>query len=135
MQSHRIRSRRSALRVLVGLLFALGMLAGATATAIAAPAPHAASAHHAVSARVNATTSAFLAYPLSDFRGNPTNINGCGSHNLPARIGSYQWTARGQSGDMYNCLNEACHVNFVLPSDQNASQSTGVGWKSMLIVC
>jgi hypothetical protein len=120
--------------VLAGTLFALGMLAGSASTALAAPGPHPVSAHHAVS-EIAAPTSSFVAYTGQDFTGNAHDIGGCGPHNLPLPIRSYKWFARGQSGRMYNCTNEACAVNFVLPSNQNASSTTGVGWRSMFIVC
>jgi hypothetical protein len=144
MLPHRIRSRRPALRVLAGMLVALGVLAGSASTAVAAPSPHAVSAvsaHHTVSARQDiavfpdAPTSSFVAYTGQDFTGTAHDISGCGGHNLPLPVGSYKWYARGQSGRMYNCRNEACRTNYVLPSNENASSSLGVGWKSMFIVC
>lgn len=140
MLSHGFRGGRSALTVLAGLLFAVGAFAVSASTAVAAPAPHAVSAHHAVSARAVisvplAPTSSFVDFSGHDFTGTAHDISGCGVHNLPLPVGSYEWFARGQSGRMYNCTNAACAVNFVLSSNQNASQSTGVGWKSIFIVC
>lgn len=82
MVSHRIRSRWPALKVLAGMLFALGLLAGSASTAGAATG-HAASAHHAVSARVDtavsrAPTSSFVAYTGQDFTGRSHDVHGCG---------------------------------------------------------
>jgi hypothetical protein len=122
---------------MAGVLFALGAFAVSASAAVAAPAPH---AHHAVSARAvmvapRAPTSSFVAFTGHDFTGTAHDISGCGLHNLPLPVGSYKWFARGQSGRMYNCRNAACAVNFVLSSNQNASQTTGVGWRSLFIVC
>jgi hypothetical protein len=36
---------------------------------------------------------------------------------------------------MYNCASAGCAANFVLASNENASQTTPVGWKSIDIVC
>jgi len=80
-------------------------------------------------------TSSWVVYSGTSFTGTARDIHGCGVHNRPYPVNSYKWFARGQSGRMYNCFNAACAVNFVLSSNQNASQSTPVGWRSIFIVC
>jgi hypothetical protein len=145
MLSHRLRRGRPGLTVLAGALATLGAVgafAVSASSAVAAPARPAVSApaRHAPSAPAamavfRAPTSSFVAFTGHDFTGTAHDISGCGLHNLPLPVGSYKWFARGQSGRMYNCRNAACAVNFVLSSNQNASQSTGVGWKSLFIVC
>jgi len=134
MRSHRIRSGRSALRMLAGASLALGVLAGSAATAFAATAPHAAPArtHSAVP---NAPTSSFVTYTKSNYRGKSHNITGCGGHNLPLPIKSYSWTGDGQNGLMYNQKHEAGKVVFTLHGNQNTKSPHGVGWKSILINC
>jgi hypothetical protein len=146
MLSHRFRGNRPALTMLAGVLAtfaALGAFAVSSASsAMAAPTGHAVSApaRHVVSAPTRvlvpaAETSSFVAYSGTSFTGTARDINGCGTHNMPFAVKSYQWIARGQSGRMYNCTNAACAVNHVLGSGSNSSQSTPVGWKSVFIVC
>jgi hypothetical protein len=117
MLSHQFRIGRSALAVMLAAIGALAMLAVSGPSASAAE------------------TSIFIAYPQTGFGGNPVDINGCGGHNLPTTVNSYQWVARGQTGYMYNQTNEQGVIETTLSSDQDASQKTHVGWKSIFIVC
>ncbi len=117
MLSHQFRSGRSALAV---TLAAIGMLATLAVSGSSANA---------------AQTSIFIAYPQTNFNGTPHDISGCGGHNLPATVNSYQWLARGQTGYMYNEVNEQGKIQTTLSSNQDASQKTHVGWKSIFIVC
>ncbi|HEX6468293.1 MAG TPA: MiAMP1 family antimicrobial peptide [Streptosporangiaceae bacterium] len=88
-----------------------------------------------VSPAAAAETSIFIAYSKPGHTGTQRNINGCGPHNMPYPVGSYEWVARGQSGKMYNVSNAAGVSVATLASDTNASSSRGVGWKSIFIVC
>ncbi len=117
MQSRRFRSGRPALKVLAGTFVALGVLTASVSPAVAAE------------------TSIFIAYSGSGFSGKVTNINGCGTHNMPYAVGSYQWLARGQSGRMYNVKNASGVTVAILDSGTDTSSSKGVGWKSIFIVC
>jgi len=137
------------LGVLAGILFTLGAVAFSALPATAAPAHSAAAAHstvavsalRAAAAPAHGTvaprnlTSSWVVYSGTSFTGRAIDIHGCGTHNRPYPVNSYKWFARGQSGRMYNCFNAACAVNFVLPSNSNAEQSTPVGWRSIFIVC
>lgn len=117
MRSRRFRSGRPAVKALASVFVALGMLAATVSPAVAAE------------------TSIFIAYSAKNFGGKITDINGCGVHNMPYAVGSYQWLARGQSGRMYNVKNAAGATVAVLGSGTDASSSKGVGWKSIFIVC
>jgi MiAMP1 len=126
MLSHRIRCHPSALRLLAGILFALGVLAGSASPAFAATDSHAISASRA-------PTSSFVAFTGHDFTGTEHDISGCGGHNMPLPLGSWEVFYRGQTINMYNVTNEAGRI--VATFRGNQSSSTGAGWKSLFVVC
>ncbi|MEU7740999.1 MiAMP1 family antimicrobial peptide [Nonomuraea sp. NPDC049158] len=80
------------------------------------------------------TGSTYVAYEGPGFTGQTQVIDKCGTTNLRYR-GSYKWYGSGQSGRMHNQINNRGPVHFVLPSNGNAKQGTGVGWKSIFVVC
>jgi hypothetical protein len=143
MLSHRFRNGRPARLVLACVaLSAFGVLAASAATAapaVAAARPSAV-AHSAASA-VTATTrpvpddSLFVAYSGHNFGGSHKDLSACGVENMPFSVGSYQWYGGGQSGQMYNCKNAGCAINYTLPTEGYVYDLNGVGWKSILIVC
>jgi hypothetical protein len=148
MLASRFRNGRSARSVLASVALSafgvLGFLAANAPSAIAAPsavtAPSAiaATAHSAVARTplvAPRATSVFEAFPDSEFGGTPKSYSGCGLHNFSFHPHSYMWFADGQSGDMYNCKNVECGINFVLPSNSNADSPSPVGWESVVIVC
>jgi len=118
-----MKSRQLGLRALAGTVVALGALAASVTPALAEP------------ASPDASTSIFIAYSGTGYTGTPTDISGCGGHNMPYPVKSYQWLNRGQSGRMYNSANEQGAAATVLPADHAEQQSTAVGWKSIFIVC
>ena len=118
-----MKSRQLGLRALAGTVVALGALAASVTPALAEP------------ASPDASTSIFIAYSGTGYTGTPTDISGCGGHNMPYPVKSYQWLNRGQSGRMYNTANEQGAAATVLPADHAEQQSTPVGWKSIFIVC
>lgn len=140
--------KRAVLAVLLSFV-ALGMAAptALAATSVGmtrASAPAATAAARALAARdltapitlpSRRETSSWVVYSGTSMTGTSRDINGCGTHNRPFPVNSYRWVARGQSGRMYNCFNAGCAVNFVLPSNSNASSNNPVGWKSIFIVC
>ncbi|MEU7860134.1 MiAMP1 family antimicrobial peptide [Nonomuraea sp. NPDC049141] len=87
----------------------------------------------------NASTSAapdsmYVAYEGPGFTGRTQVITECGLTNLRYR-GSYKWYGAGQSGRMHNQINARGSVHFTLPTNSNAQQKTGIGWKSIFKVC
>jgi hypothetical protein len=134
--------RISALVAIAVAVLTFGGMTAATASAATSGSASTANVTHAVAltARVDAVTpdaetSIFVAYSKANHTGTATNINGCGVHNMPYAVGSYEWIARGQSARMYNVANASGTTVATLGSATSASSSTGVGWKSMFIVC
>lgn len=135
MQFHRFRAGRPAPKVLVGTLVALGALTAAVSPAAAAPVHPAAVSVRPAAVTPDAETSIFIAYSGKGFSGKTTNVNGCGVHNFTYALGSYDWVARGQSAYLYNVANAAGTIVATLGSGTNADSMSGVGWKSIFIVC
>ncbi|MET7332687.1 MiAMP1 family antimicrobial peptide [Nonomuraea sp. NPDC005650] len=79
-------------------------------------------------------SSTYVAYEGPGFTGRTQVISECGVTNLRYR-GSYKWFGAGQSGRMHNEINTRGPVHFTLPTNSNAQQKTGVGWKSIFKVC
>jgi hypothetical protein len=118
MLSHRFRNTRSAAIVLAAATFGIFGIGAASA-----PSAHAGS------------TSIFIAYSGHNFGGTKKELSGCGVHNMPYAVGSYAWVAEGQSGNMYNCKNAGCNINFTLSSSESGTDKNGVGWQSVQIIC
>ncbi|MFG6194027.1 MiAMP1 family antimicrobial peptide [Nonomuraea sp. JJY05] len=78
--------------------------------------------------------STYVAYEGPGFTGRTQVIDKCGVTNLYYR-GSYKWYGSGQAGRMHNQINARGAVHFKLPAGANAKQATGVGWKSIFVVC
>jgi hypothetical protein len=81
----------------------------------------------------DAATSTFYAYTKEGFGGKGSAESGCGVHNIPQPVNSYVFVYLGQHVHMYNCLSAGCGVNFTFTG--SASSRTGVGWKSMDVIC
>jgi hypothetical protein len=81
-----------------------------------------------------AYASTYVAYEGRGFTGRTQVISDCGTTNIRYG-GSYKWYGSGQDGRMYNHHDARGPVHFVLASNRNAEQVTGVGWKSIFIVC
>lgn len=81
-----------------------------------------------------AYASMYVAYEGPAYTGNHQIITACGLTNIKYH-GSYKWYASGQSGRMYNASNGAGPMHYELSTRHNAEQPTGVGWKSIFIVC
>lgn len=141
MQSPRFRFRlqfrggRPLPKILVGALLATGALAASASSAVATPVHPATTSARPAVITPHAETSIFIAYSAKGFGGKTTNISGCGVHNMPYALGSYDWIARGQSAYMYNVANAAGTIQTTLGSGTNADSLNPVGWKSLFIVC
>jgi MiAMP1 len=81
-----------------------------------------------------ASASNFVAYSGGDFSGASASLSSCGCSDIPFH-GSYQWFADGQSGRMFNTLNCQDVAVFTLSSSSDTSQTTGIGWNSIDIIC
>ena len=120
MLSNQFRNGRSAL---TDMLVALSALSALSALEVSA------------SPTVADETSIFVAYPATGLNGYPDDINGCGVHDMPYAVKSYQWIARGQTGYMYNVKNDGGALMATLSSNEGTSSQTPVGWQSIFISC
>lgn len=123
MKPFRSSGSRLGFRAVASAVVVVGALVASVTPALAAP------------NSPDAVTSEFIAYSQSNFTGTATIIDGCGGHNMPYPVGSYEWINRGQSARLYNLANEQGTTVAQLAADTAASSSTGVGWKSIFIVC
>lgn len=123
--SHQTRRSRLGLKVLVSTLFVLGTVAGTASTALAAP------ARPAVIPR--ALTSSFIAFTGHDFTGTSHDLTGCGGHNIPTPLGSWEVVYQGQHIHTYNVRNEGGASQTTFTSNQ--SSPNGAGWLSIFIAC
>jgi MiAMP1 len=140
MLSHRFRSGRPARKVVAGALVTLGAV-GALAMS-AAPAALAATsapavAHGATNAHVvpAVATSEFIVYSGGNYGGRHQIEEGCGIHNFPYALKSYEWIALGQSGNMYNVKNGAGRLQYTFSANTSGRSPNANGWKSIFIVC
>lgn len=127
--------RRTGRVILIAALAVVPLVGiGVNASAATSEAQPQAGAPRAI-ATPDAETSIFIAYSKTNFGGKFTNINGCGGHDMPYAVGSYQWVAKGQSSFLYNQTKEQGVITGRLGSGTNADSKNPVGWKSILIIC